>query len=186
MSSFLDKLNSKLRVGESGVAGEVSQSVPAPQAGAAPAANVPSASPTGTNVVPAPIQQETLPDDPPFDIDIYQSDARVVLFVQAGGISPSDLDITLDEEASTLVIQGTQKRPEVPKMKGAEELDKLGKFTKQECKWETYYRKVYLPIPVDGSFAETSFAKGVLIISLPIKKAGEGKKIKVEETPISP
>lgn len=186
MSSFLDKLNTKLRVPEAGATqGGMS---PGPIQGNVNGVTVASSAPLSATANSAPaLEVKAAPesDEPPFDVDIFQSETRLVIFAQAGGMAPEDIDITLDEEAHTLVIRGIQKRPEAPAMRGAVEADR-GKFIKQECSWRSYYRKVFLSASVDADNAESFFQRGVLIISLPIKKVGEGKKLKVEETPSAP
>ena len=116
----------------------------------------------------------------PWGVDLFESDTRMVVFLRASGVLIDDFEITADEETNTLLLQATEKRPEIPLAKGATELEK-GRFIKQEIKWNPLYRKVYLPAPFDSSEAEAVVSKGVLIVILPIKKPGEGKKLSVRE-----
>ena len=66
-------------------------------------------------------------------------------------------------------------------MKGGKEGEppEKGIYTKQEVKWRSLYRKIYLPAPFDGGEAEATFNNGVLMITLPAKHPGVGKKLVV-------
>ena len=132
-----------------------------------------------------PAATEDLPEGAePLEVDLFQSESRMVLFVQMSGVSPDDFEITTDEEANILVIQATQKRPELPPVAiipGSDTPAEKGRFVKQEVKWKLLYRKVYLPAPFLGSEAAAIFVKGVLVVTLPVKRLGIGKKLVVKE-----
>lgn len=141
----------------------------APQGAAqpAPAATPVEAAPEGTD---------------PLDVDLFQSEGRMVIFAQMAGATKDDFEITIDEEANTLIIHATQKRPTLPPLPHKEgEPEEKGRYIKQETKWKNLYRKVYLPAPFDSGEAEAVLDHGVLVIALPTKKPGMGKKLAVKE-----
>lgn len=119
----------------------------------------------------------------PLDIDLYQSDARMVIFAQMAGVAKDDFELTLDEESNTITIQAAQKHLALPPLPGAKEGDaaEKGRYLKQETKWKNLYRKVYLPAPFDSGEAAAFLDRGVLVIELPAKRPGAGKKLTVKE-----
>ncbi len=179
MSSFLDKLSNKLNKVSA------NQDIPPAQGGVAPAtsargeaAGEETAKKDATNA-----SYEDQDDSAtPLDVDIFQSEARIVIFMQASGVAADGFDVTYDEAANAVTVQATQKRPELPEcsfvIEGQEE---KGRFVKQEIKWQPLYRKAYLPAPVDGNKADVVFEEGVLMITLPVRKLGEGKRLAVRE-----
>lgn len=175
MATFYEKLSMKLQPDGSNTA---TQNPPVQKSVSYNAANgktPPKDAPTN------PPEGEAQPDGTdPWGIDLFQSETRMVVFVQASGVLATDFEIVADDESDTLLLQATQKRPAVPAPKGGGEVEK-GRFTKTEIKWNTLYRKVYLPAPFDAGETETILNRGVLIIVLPIKKPGEGKKLLVRE-----
>ena len=127
---------------------------------------------------------DTVPDGTdPIDTDLFQSDLRMVVFMPVSGVSPEDLSVTLSEESNTLIVEATQKRPNLAVAKGGKEGEppEKGIYTKQEVKWRSLYRKIYLPAPFDGGEAEAVIVNGVLVITLPTKHPGVGKKLAVRE-----
>lgn len=181
MSTFYEKLSMKLQGSEGAPAANpaspASKSVTynatgertSPQKDPAPAvAAAPEAAPDGTD---------------PIDVDLFQSDARMVIFMQVAGIPPDAFDIVINEESNTMIIEAAQKRPPLPRALGAKEGDapEKGIYSKQEVKWRSLYRKIYLPAPFDGGEVTATLDKGVLIISLPAKAPGAGKKLVVRE-----
>jgi HSP20 family molecular chaperone IbpA len=132
----------------------------------------------------APAAVEKAPDGTdPIDVDLFQSDSRMVVFLKASGVPASGFEITLSEESNTLTVEATQKRPALPALKDAKDGDQpeKGIYTKQEIKWKALYRKVYLPAPFDSGSAEVVLENGVLIITLPAKHPGVGKRLTVQE-----
>jgi len=181
MLSFYQKLSSKLNEGEPAAPAEATaKSVSFKATGervsqpAAPANAEPAVQP----------QTEELPEGTdPLDVDLFQSEARMVLFLPMIGVAKSDVDLTIDEEANTVIVQVTQKRPALPPLPGAPEGSEpeKGLYAKQEIKWKNLYRKVYLPAPFDAGEANAILEKGVLVVVLPAKKPGAGKKLAIKE-----
>ena len=119
----------------------------------------------------------------PLMIDLLQTDTRMIVTAQAGGVAAEDFEVTADEESNTLLIQAVQKRPATPSVPGAAQdaAAEKGRFIKQEVKWVSLYRKVYLPEPFDSGTAQTILEHGVLTVVLPIRRPGEGKKLPVRD-----
>jgi len=176
MASFYEKLSMKLQA-EGSASSAVAKDPPTPRAVSYNVANGKVAPKPEAAGDPPPAEPQ--PDGTePLGVDLFQSETRMVVFVQASGVALEDFDITADEESNTLLLQAIQKRPDVPLAKGASELEK-GRYVKQEAKWNALYRKVYLPEPFDSGEAEALITNGVLIVILPIRKPGEGKKLSV-------
>jgi len=183
MSSFYEKLSMKFQDQEEGAAGEKDR----------PAGKTVTYSATGdrtsvknvdVSAAGAAPANEPVPDGTdPIDVDLFQSDIRMVVFLQMSGVAPDAFEITASEESNTLTIEATQKRPPLPLAPGAKEGDapEKGIYTKSEVKWRSFYRKIYLPASFDGGETTATFDKGVLTIVLPAKKPGVGKKLMVRE-----
>jgi len=186
MSSFIQKLATKLN--ETGtpesdpqpvkVVASESNGVHAPATAQPQQGNGPAGTAVGQPAV------DPIPDGvQSAAIDLYQSTERMVLFVPMSGIAMEGLDLVADEESNTLLIQAVQKRPEMPPLPGAakDAPAEKGRFVKQEAAWASLYRKVYLPAPFDLTETEAFLVKGVLVVVLPVKQPGVGKKLAVKE-----
>lgn len=188
MASFYEKLSAKLQGDETSPGSKDPQPTGAKSV-TYNAAGAKTLSAPG----PATPAQNAGPGDPPAEgpqpegteplmIDLFHADGRMVIFAQASGIAPGDFEVTADEDANTLLIQATQKRLPLPPLTGAAAgVEEKGRFVKQEIKWNSLYRKVYLPASFDASLADTYLEHGVLVIVLPVKKPGVGKKLSVKE-----
>ena len=133
---------------------------------------------------PAQPAPDVVPDGTdPIDIDLFQSDLRMVIFLKVSGVAADGFDITVSDESNTIIVEAIQKRPSLPLAKGAKEGDQpeKGIYAKAEIKWKTLYRKIYLPAPFDSGEVTAVLDKGVLIITLPAKHPGAGKKLVVQE-----
>jgi HSP20 family molecular chaperone IbpA len=178
MSSFYEKLSMKLQSDEA-----VTKDQPSPKS-VTYSATGDRSSPKKEDAPASPPAVETVPDGTDsIDIDLFQSDSRMVVFMQVSGVAADEFEITISEESNTLIIEATQKRPDMPAMKDAKEGDQpeKGIYVKQEVKWKSLYRKIYLPVSFDGGEAKVVLDKGVLVITLPAKHPGVGKKLAVRE-----
>ena len=180
MSSFYEKLSMKLQT--EGALGDAKPQLPAKSVTYSATGDRTEVKKEATPA-PAPAA-EVVPDGTdPIDVDLFQSEVRMVIFMQIPGIPIEAFDISLSEESNTLIIEVTQKRPGLPPLKDAKEGDPVekGLYVKQEIKWRSLYRKIYLPASFDASDTEAVLDKGILIITLPAKKPGAGKKLTVRE-----
>ena len=102
-------------------------------------------------------------------IDVIEGDEDVRIDVEAPGMRPEDLSVTVSGES--VVIRG-EKRPEKPEGAG---------IHRAERAYGSFRRVVPLPAEVDKEQIDASFKNGVLSIILP--KTGTARKIpiRVEE-----
>ncbi len=192
MLSFYQKLASKLNETGSGVSdpppasGARSASFKATGervdplqggAGAAPAGG-------GAPVAVAGAQSDATPDgSDPLDVELFQSDERMVIIAQLPGVPPDGFSVTIDEESNTVVVEAEEKRPPLPPLADGKDDGEKGRYIKQEVKWRKLYRKVYLPGPFDAGMAKAFLSRGILTVVLPVKRPGTGKKLAVQELP---
>lgn len=168
MTSFLDKLNGKLSGRRPGAAVRPIERI------------LDTTKTNGANTPAAPKKAEDLAAFQSLSVDVYQGPDEIILYALAAGVDPEAFDLTLDEENDVLTVRGARKRSESEKQL-AEMKAGDGKFLQQECSWEPFYRKIVLPAPVDVVRAEAIFKKGVLMVTLPILKSRDGRKLKVVE-----
>jgi HSP20 family molecular chaperone IbpA len=163
-TSFLDKLNGKLNGRRPGATVRPMEQLLNKAAAGAPAAK----------------KEEEVQTTQSLSVDVYQGPNEIILYALAAGVDPEAFDLTLDEENDVLTIRGSRKRTESEKqlaeLKGGD-----GTFLQQECSWEPFYRKIILPAQVDVVKTEAVFRKGVLMVTLPILKSRDGRKLKVVE-----
>jgi HSP20 family molecular chaperone IbpA len=185
MSSFYEKLSMKLQGGDEAEGGEKAGATSASVTYRATGDKAASAKKDSAPAAAQPAAVDKAPDGTdPIDVDLFQSDSRMVVFLKASGVPMSGFEITLSEESNTLTVEATQKRPALPAPKEAPKAGdppEKGIYTKQEIKWKALYRKVYLPAPFDSGSAEAVLENGVLIITLPAKHPGVGKRLTVQE-----
>jgi HSP20 family molecular chaperone IbpA len=183
MSSFYEKLSMKFQ--ETGVPeeGEKKPASPGAVTYRATGDRTTPASPAATAAAPDPGTEKAPEGTDPMDVDLFQSESRMVIFMQASGIPASGFSLTLSEESNTLVVEATQKRPELPTMGDKKEgaAPEKGIYAKTEIKWKSLYRKIYLPASFDASGATAVLGDGVLVVTLPAKHPGAGKTLTVQE-----
>ncbi len=193
MLSFYQKLASKLNETGSGVSDPPQAGVGArsasfkatgervdpPQAGAG-AAPAGAADPLAA----AAAQSDPIPDgSDPLDVDLFQSDERMIVVAQLPGVPADGFSVTIDEESNTVVVEAEAKRPPLPPLADGKDDGEKGRYAKQEVKWRKLYRKVYLPGPFDTGMAKAFLSRGILTVVLPVKRPGTGKKLAVQELP---
>lgn len=184
MSSFYEKLSMKLQGGDGP---QENGKDPAPTKSVTYRA-------TGDRTAPAsageaasaaqPVAEKPPEGTDPFDVDLFQSESRMVIFIPARGIPAAGFSLTISDESNTLVVEATQKRPDLPPIVNGKDgaPAEKGIYSKQEIKWKSLYRKIYLPAPFDASDATAVLANGVLIVTLPAKHPGAGKALTVKES----
>lgn len=102
-------------------------------------------------------------------VDMYETDASVVVETPLAGVDPNKIEISIDN--GILSIKGASERKT--------EVDDKNYYRK-EVRYGTIYRQVPLPTRVVDGKAEASFENGILKIVVP--KAEEKKAIKVNVT----
>jgi HSP20 family protein len=100
-------------------------------------------------------------------LDAYVTDEELVISMAVPGLTPGDVDITI--EGDTLTIQGEIKGP----------IENVS-YLVQERMYGSFTRTLRLNIPVEADKAEAAFDKGVLTLTLPKKEETKPKQITVK------
>jgi HSP20 family protein len=110
-----------------------------------------------------------LPATPDIRIDVSEDDKAFHVMAEMPGVDKKDIDISVDGNQISI---GAEIRRESKKKEGEKDL-----YT------ERYAGKVYrafsLPNDVDEAKADAQYDKGVLMLTLPKKANGNGRKIAV-------
>jgi HSP20 family molecular chaperone IbpA len=103
-------------------------------------------------------------------IDVYQTDGEIIIQSAVGGVSPENLDVSIENDLVS--IRGVRENP----------IKDQGKnYFRQECHWGSFSREIILPEEADGSKAEASIKNGILVVKIP-KTGGDNKnKIIIEK-----
>ncbi len=104
-----------------------------------------------------------------FGIDVYEDAGNVVVEMQAPGIKPDEVDIEVID--NVLHVRGAH----------AQEKEKSEKhFYRKEIRRGSFEKTVVLPSAVHAEQAKASFEHGMLRITIPLEKAKEAHKVKIE------
>jgi HSP20 family protein len=101
-------------------------------------------------------------------IDVYETDSEIVIQSAIAGISPENLDISIEKDMVS--IKG--KREKLIEKKE-------NNYLIEECYWGAFSREVILPSEVDATKAEASMKNGILSIRAP-KIERERKKLTIK------
>ena len=112
---------------------------------------------------------DTIEDDGELSVDVYQTDADVVVKALVAGVLPSNLEISLTRDMIT--ISGTREE--------AREVEDDNYFQK-ELFWGSFSRTILLPEEVDVDNAEAVEKHGILMIRLPKINKSKATKLKVK------
>lgn len=101
-------------------------------------------------------------------VDLYDAGDSLILKSTVAGITPQEIDITVEQDLIT--IKGERKHEEKIERKN---------YFYQECFWGKFSRTLVLPLPIKPEGVRANIKNGILTIVLP--KAEEKKKnIEVE------
>ncbi len=101
-------------------------------------------------------------------LDVYQDEDNIVIKSTIAGVSPEDLDISINNDM--LTIKGKrQKQTEV----------KEDDYFYQECYWGSFSRSVILPMEVETDQIDAMLKDGILTIKLPKSRKAKARKIEV-------
>lgn len=106
-------------------------------------------------------------------VDMYQTDAEVVIKAALPGVRPEDVEVTV--LGDTVTIKGETK---------ANEKFKDENCICQETRYGSFYRELTIPIPVAMDKAEAKFENGMLYLTLPKAEEVRPKQIKVAVQPV--
>jgi len=101
-------------------------------------------------------------------IDVYQTANDLVIQSAIAGISPENLEISIERDV--VAIRGTREKP----------FEEEGEYFNQECYWGPFSREVILPVEVDPDRAEAKMKEGILTIRLPKILREKKRKITVK------
>src|SRR5215213_6038956 len=104
-------------------------------------------------------------------LDVYATSDEVVIVASAPGLSPDDLQITVDQ--GTLTISGQIHNA------AASEEGKEATWYLHELPYGVFQRSVSLPFEVDSAKADAAFEHGILRLRLPKVEQARPKQIKV-------
>ena len=100
-------------------------------------------------------------------VDVYQKDDAIVIKSTIAGVSPEDIDISINNDMVT--IRGKRTFDE-----SIAEDD----YFYQECYWGGFSRSIILPVEITPDKAEAALKNGVLTITLP--KADKSKTVSLK------
>lgn len=103
-------------------------------------------------------------------LDAYETDDRFVVHMDLPGLTPDDIDVTLDR--NLLTIKGERRF--------ASEV-REDSYHRIERRYGTFSRTISLPSHVDGEGIQASFRDGVLEVVVPKADEAKPRKIKVGE-----
>lgn len=89
-------------------------------------------------------------------IDVYETDNEIVIQSAIAGITPENLDISIEKDMVS--IRGKRECSSEKKGKN---------YLIEECYWGAFSREIILPSEVDSSKAEASMKNGILTIKAP-------------------
>jgi len=101
-------------------------------------------------------------------VDVYETDAEIVIRSAIAGVQPEDLEVFVHNDM--LTIRGN-RRPECSET-GSRHLVR-------ECHWGSFSRSLILPAEIDAENIHAELKNGVLTVRLP--KIERSKKIQVRE-----
>ena len=102
-------------------------------------------------------------------IDVFETEKYIIIQSAVAGISPEDLDITIEKDMVS--IKGKRERSV------SEEIEN---YFYQECYWGRFSREVVLPAEVDKNKAEAIMKNGILTIKIPKINPSTNQKLNIK------
>lgn len=104
-------------------------------------------------------------------LDVEETDAAFEVHVEAPGVKPEDIDVTVEE--GVLTISGERRF--------YEDKDEAG-FRRVERRFGRFHRTLRLPTPVNPEKVEASYTGGMLSVTIPKTEAAKPHKIDITVT----
>lgn len=101
--------------------------------------------------------------------DLYETDETLILEMAVPGLSPEDLEVSL--EGNKLSVRGQVKPAEGVKVR---------RYYLQEVLHGSFVRTFSLPVEVDASQAKAEFRHGILRLVMPKMAEARAKRIPIE------
>ena len=102
-------------------------------------------------------------------LDVRETESDLIIEVEAPGLKPGELDISVED--GSLTIRGERK---------LEREEEKGELRLSEREYGSFCRTVELPVGVQGDKATARDENGVVTITLPKTEKSKAKKIQVE------
>ena len=88
-------------------------------------------------------------------VDVLETEDKLIIIATMAGTRAEDIELHLHNDF--LTIRGRRQSP----------APASANYFNQECFWGTFSRTIVLPVDVQGSEAQSEYAKGILTITLP-------------------
>lgn len=108
-----------------------------------------------------PIRSRTDEDFPRMDIDVTEAGDKYVLKAELPGVEKKDISVEID--GATVMILANKEQ--------SSEVKDEGKVLRKERYWGQIQRSVTLASPIDSAAARAVCENGVLVLTLPKKRA---------------
>lgn len=108
-------------------------------------------------------------DEGELAVDVYREGDTVVVRSLLAGVTPDDVDISV--EGDLLTIRGERKAG-----RAVQEQD----WIVRECYWGAFSRSIVLPYDVDAEHVSASMENGILEVRIPIQKAKKSVSVRWE------
>ena len=102
-------------------------------------------------------------------LDIAENENAYIVKASVPGVSPEDIDITL--EKNVLTVSGESR---------ADETINNEEYRLRERRYGSFSRSIRLPVEVDSEAIEADYANGVLTLHIPKTEEVKPKKISVK------
>lgn len=113
--------------------------------------------------------EEEVPGTAQLAVEMYQTQADIVIQTMVAGVRPDDLNISITREM--VVIEGHREGP-----RGIPEED----YYHKELYWGSFHRTIVLPTEIEVDEAEAVEDHGLLIITLPKLNKDIKTKLKIK------
>lgn len=101
-------------------------------------------------------------------VDVFKTDEKLLMFIEAPGLSSDDLEVTTTED--TLTIRGEFKYPKVPDNATA---------LMSERGYGTFSRTFKLPISIKPDEVKAAYKNGILEISIPLSEKHLSRSVQI-------
>ena len=168
-SSFFDRLTNSVRVSDDGQKTKRVDFAEPKESNAPPPAE--SSTPNNPPAPEAEKNEQWMEEaqEGQLSIDVYQTDADLIIQSTVAGVKSEDLDISITNDMVT--IRGKRTRNEdIPSEK----------YFYQECYWGPFSRSIILPTDIASDKVEATIQNGILTVRLPKIEKEQTKKIKVK------
>jgi len=113
--------------------------------------------------------REWLPHEGQLAINVYQTQADLVIQAAIAGVKSEDLEVVIEEDV--VIVKGDRANPS----------SEDGDYFIEECHWGPFSRKIIMPVEVDSGRADAALKDGILTVRLPKIQREKKKKLLIKE-----